>query len=211
MPPKEVRLTIWIVLLVVVVFGFLFWILYPSLRKLRMKKNVKKSFYKKVAKVANYGDYYLINEMAIHPENPSSPSIDHLLIGNKYFYLIYDYFFDGALDASAEDEYWTYHKKKGSKVKIENPLKVSSEISQYFALVNSIDQSYMVTIVLINDDCFISQLQNDDGKLKLVTLSKLEKLINSYEKENIGNFDGKALSSVVDNFVRKKKNAQKQD
>ncbi len=209
--PKEVRLTIWLVLLFVIISAFLFWIFYPPIKKKIMKKNVKKFFYKKVIKVANYGDYYLINEVVIRPENANSPSIDHLLIGNKYFYLIYDYCFDGAVDASFEDEYWTYHKAKGNKVKIENPLKVSDEISQYFALTNSIDPSYMVTIVLINDDCFISQLQNEETKLNLITLSKLEKLIDSYENQDIGDFDAKALAKVVENFSRKKQNAGKQD
>lgn len=206
--PKEVRLTIWIILFVVIVAAFLFWVFYPLFKKNMMRKNHKRYFYKKVSKIANYGDYYLINGMRIHQEDPSSPSIDHLLIGNKYFYLIYDYYFEGAVDASLEDDYWIYLKANGAKTKIPNPLKVSEGISDYLSLVNSIDPSYMVTIVLINDDCFISSFQNNDGKANLSTLSKLEKLINSYESQNIGDFDGKALAKIVDNFAGKKKNAR---
>ena len=51
--PKEVRLTIWLVLLFVIISAFLFWIFYPPLKKKIMKKNVKKFFYKRVIKAAN--------------------------------------------------------------------------------------------------------------------------------------------------------------
>ncbi len=172
-----------------------------------MRRDPKKIFHKKVMKIAEYGDYYLLNEIKVHPEDPSSPSIDHLLIGNKYFYLIYDYYFEGAVDAALNDDYWTYHKMDGTKSKIINPLRKSFEISDYFSLANSLDSSYVLTIVLINDDCFINPIKNTNQKINLATLSKLEKIINNFESQPIGNFDGNALNIIVDHFVKKKNNA----
>ncbi len=209
--PKEVRLALWIVLFVLVVLAFLFWIIYPIFQTKRMRRHPKQAFYRKVLKIANYRDYYLINEFKVHSDDEYSPSVDHLLLGNKYIYLIYDYYFEGAVDASLEDDYWIYHKMDGSKVKISNPIKKSKKISEYFAVANSIDPAYMVTIVLINNDCFISPIKNASQKEKLVTLSKLEKLIGSYESQDIGNFDEKGMSRLIGLFAEKKNNVRSKE
>ncbi len=209
--PKEIRLAIWIVLFVLVVLAFLFWIIYPIILKKWMRKHPKQAFYKKIIKIANYRDYYLINEFKVHPEDEYSPSVDHLLLGNKYIYLIYDYYFEGAVDASLEDDYWIYHKMDKTKVKITNPIKKSKKITEYFAVANSIDPAYMVTIVLINNDCFISPIKNASKKENLVTLSKLEKLINSYESQDIGNFDEKGMNRLIELFAEKKNNARNKE
>lgn len=188
--------------------AFLFWILYPKFKKSVTRKTPKKVYFKKVMRVAKYGDYYLVNDVKIHKEDPHSPTIDHLLAGNKYLYLIFDYYFEGAVDASLNDEYWTYHKTDGTKAKILNPIKKSAQIGEYFASNNYLDHSFIVTIVLINNDCFISPIKNDGEQEELVPLSKLEKLIRSYESHKVSEFNSDDLAKVIKRFADIKNNAK---
>lgn len=202
--PKEIRLAIWIIVFILVVLAFLFWILYPLFRKKMMRKNPIESYYRHIMRLAKYGDYYLINGLKIRSDDPSSPKIDHILVGNKYFYLIYDYYFEGAVDANMSDDYWLYHKDDGKKERLFNPMRLAADASDQFSLVYSLNPSFLITIVLINDDCFISQFKNDEAHYLLTPLSKLDRLVDSFEKQDIAAFDANELEKIVQKLHARK-------
>lgn len=195
--PYQVRLTIFICASVIVGLAFFVWFFYAPIKRLVWRRNLAELFYAKVMKVARDGDYYLINKVSVKRGGSGSLLIDHILGGDKYIYVITDCYFEGAINAKSDDQRWVYFKKKGLKEDIVNPLSVNQFALESLSMQSGISSSFLVGIVLINDDCFVNRFDNGDPSSLLVPVSKLEKVVGAVEAKNVTPFVKKELWQTI--------------
>ena len=206
---QTAKLAIWIILFVLIVIFFAVWIFYGPFKRWYTRKDPRKAYYHKIRSIADLRDYYLINEFYLFLKEKSSIRIDHLLAGDKYVYLIFDYYFSGAMDANAIDDYWLYHRADGTKERIPNPIHEAETMLGRFSLRCQIPSDLLVAIVLINDDCFFTPFKNEEKAPTLVPISKLGKVIASYEGRDIKPLSRGELAQVIKKLaaMKEKENA----
>jgi hypothetical protein len=195
--PYESRLTVFVVLCVFLGAAFLFLFLYRPVKHLLFKKNPTRAFYSKVMKVAKYHDFYLINDLKLNLSGSDYVHIDHILAGDRYIYVITDCYLDGALSAKPEDPLWVYYKRGGKKESIPNGLKANRVAMERLSIVTGIDSSFLVGIVLVNDDCFVTPFDNVEGEPVLTPVGNLEKLVMTYEKKEVKPFVQEELQQAI--------------
>ena len=78
--------------------AIIFLVIYPIVRRNDYRENFLKKYGKKIYDIANKNDYYLINELSLKLNDDSLVNIDHLLLANKYLFLISDYYFEGTVE-----------------------------------------------------------------------------------------------------------------
>lgn len=199
--PFELRLTIYIVAVIFIGGGLLFWILRSPIARMKRRSNPKLFFYGKISTVVNYGDFYLLNDVCFDLPTGERILVDHIIGGEKYVYVILDRYFEGTISGSHNDIYWVYYMESlfGNKKKkeIANPIAQIKSLMEFISLQSIIPQDLLVGIVLVNDDCFISGFENKDANIKLTPVSKLEKLINTYEKQDIDPLEQGKLEALV--------------
>ncbi len=201
-------------MLEIVIFGilclaflalFLFTILYYPIKNHNLLKNYMEIYGKNVYSIAQDYDYYLINKLSITLTDLSLVEVDHILFGEKYIYLIKDRYYRGGLIAKERDQSWLYYQKKNGryyKEYIDNPLRMNDIRRSKVAKATGIDKSLFISIVLINNDCYLSSF---DGKSKdnfLCPLMKLRKLIKSIEKRDVSPMNDEQLKDAVQDIAR---------
>jgi len=181
--PYEVKLTLFIVCAVLIGLVFLFWFFYQPVKKIIWRRAHEKLFYHKVLKVARDGDFYLVNNLMLETGGSTNVMIDHIIGGDKFIFVISDRYYDGALNAKANEASWFSYRKGGKKIDIANPLLENRFAMDRLSIASGINTSFMIGIVLVNDDCFLTPFVSDENESLLVPVSQLEKLVFLYEKK----------------------------
>ncbi len=193
----EARLTVFVTVSILAALFVACLFLYSPIKKFLINKNITKWYYHKLIHIAKIHDYYLVNDIHMKLGGKKYVDIDHVLGGDKYIYMIIDYYFDGAVNATSDDACWVIYPKKGAKKSIDNPLKKAKEAVNRFSNATGINVTLIVPIILINDDCFITPIELKKGEPTLTTLKRLDKVIKIYEKEETDPLDPKALKSAI--------------
>ncbi|MCR5348170.1 MAG: NERD domain-containing protein [Bacilli bacterium] len=197
--PYQVELTLFIVLAVAVGSALLFWLLYSPIKRFMYQHHTVRMYYRKVRQVALDNDFYLINAFANRTADLEEFHIDHILIGNKYFYCIRDRYYDGAIAAKEDDPSWVFYKH-GARY-ITNPMTLNKLRIQRLSLMSSIDEKLFVSIVLINDDCFYTPFQPATDSSYLSSLKDLPKLIEDLEARDVDPLDPHAIAMAARDFA----------
>jgi hypothetical protein len=191
------RLTVFIVAVILTSLLFLLLFFYKPVKAFIFRHNVSKVFYSRVMKLAKYNDFYLINDLKIKVGGEDFVTIDHVLGGDKFIYLITDCYFEGALSAKREDQNWIYYKKGGKKERILNPLFTNAKAVDHLSIASGINSSFLVGIVLVNDDCFVTPFDNVEGSSFFTPLSKLKDVIAAFEKKDVKPFVKEELWQTI--------------
>ncbi len=193
----DVRLGVYVAFAVIAGLIFLYLFLRAPIRKLRAKGNITAAYFPYAYKTALHGDYYLINDF-VRGEGASRVRIDHIIGGDKYIYVITDCYFDGAISGMAEDASWVFYSRKGKKQPIKNPLATNRAMLNRLSMVSGINSSFMVGVVLVNEECFVSRLdEKGRGESELVSVKDLESLVEDYESRDVTAFVKKELWQAI--------------
>ncbi len=181
--PFSVRLTVFIVVAILSLAGFLLLFFYEPVKRAIYRASPARLFYSKVNAVVLDHDYYLINELKIR-EGSYEMRIDHLIGGDKYIYLLFDLYVEGGISLQPDDAKWVVYGKAG-KTYIDNPLIAAEGILGKLSAKTGIDASLMVAIVAVNDDCFLTPYRNRGSSPLLVPLGRLRETIGNYESREV--------------------------
>ncbi len=195
--PYYARLTLFVILSVLCGIFLLVLFFYRPLKGLLVRHNVMRFYYHRVMREARFHDYYLVNDIHYRLGGSDYVHIDHVLGGDKYIYVITDVYYEGAISAKSDDVHWVNYPKKGKKIKIPNPLMASKNAVDRFSKASGINTSFLVGIVLVNDDCFVTPIENRRGEPVFTPLSRLGKVVAAYEKDNIDPFVGSELKNAM--------------
>ena len=196
---------LFISLAVLLVAILLFIIIYPKAHRKNLRKNYISIYGKQIYKLALHEDYYLINRLLLKTSDGRSIDIDHFLCGNKFIYVIKDYYFEGGLSAKEFDRAWIYYKKEGKKQikqKIDNPLLLNQERTNLLCKITDLDPSFIISIVLINNDCQFSKFEGESKNNFIVTRSNFKKFIKAFENKDVANIKDSQLSIAVNDIAK---------
>lgn len=206
--PYEVKLTIFILLAIFVFGGILFWFLFPLIRRKLFSSRYKRFYYDYVNHVVKYNDFYLINNLAFDVGDAQTLSIDHLIGGDKYIYVIIDYYVDGGIKIDPLQPISYVYKKDDKKFEIANPLQVVAHSMTKLSSLSCISSEFLVGIVLINDDCNVVSIENGSSPVNIVRLRELSKFIGEYEKRPVKPFVSRQLWQAIQDLHTIKENVQ---
>lgn len=206
---------IFTILIVCIIIAAFIIILFTPLKRYFQKKYIVKTIGHKVYKMAINYDYLVVHNYVFRLSDNATGRFDHLLFGDKFFYCIVDKTFNGGITGAIDDDSWTYYdaSKNGDYKYIRNPLNINHNRTEKFALVTGLDTEDLISIVLVNDDCLISDTINPNtGHDYIIHVSELEKLVKEIESRDIGKIDEKQIEEVVqqnimrtNRFVKKSK------
>lgn len=200
---NPVGFTVFVIGIILICIFLLFLILYPSIKKHYAFKNFQKIYYRQIRKIADINDYYLINHLVIRNNNQLVCRIDHVLFGEKYIYVIKDRYYRGAIDGKKDDVMWFFYSSDNKKYEMENPMLINEKRVEKLSLITQIDQSFFISIVIVNDNCIIKNAQdlNKDNSF-IVSKKNLKKLIKMIEKRNVKKMDQRQLEYAVQDISK---------
>ena len=206
--PYEVKITIFTLLALLVFGGILFWFLFPLVRKKLFSSRYKRFYYDYVNHVVKYNDFYLINNLAFDVGDAQTLNIDHLIGGDKYIYVIIDYYGDGGIRIEPLKPISYVYKKDDKKFEIANPLQVVAHSMNKLSSLSGISSEFLVGIVLLNDDCNVVSVENSSSPVNIVRLRELSKFIENYEKRPVKPFVSRQLWQAIQDLHTIKENVQ---
>ncbi len=201
--PYAVELSIFIVSASLVALLFLTLLLYPAIQRSLFKRNTIYMYYKRIYRVALDEDFYLINSFKNKTADEEEFHIDHILIGDKFIYCIRDRYYDGAIRAKEDDQSWVFYSKKNKKgAIIPNPLKVNAARVDRMSLMTGLDKKLFISVVLVNNDCLISNYEVSSTDNYVVSLRNFASFISEKESLPIEPMDPRALGVAAKDIAQ---------
>jgi len=173
-----------------------FAIAFPFIVRALYRRNARKMFGRKLYRLANINDYYLINVLKIETNDHSSFEVDHVMFGNKYIYLVKDFYQEGTLCGKMNDNSFFVRERNQY---VDNPLVIAKEQVRKLAMVLNYDESLFIPIVLVNDACVFESYKEN---LSIIYPSFLKSTIADFESRDVDPLDADKLASAVKDIAR---------
>lgn len=151
-----------------------------------VKKHIDRAVYFKLIHFAKYNDYLLLNKYFVRFDEKHIGKIDHILITNKFIYLINDFSESGVICGDYLDKQLKVTDKKGDK-SILNHLTYNRNLARYISLANCLDLSFIKGIVVVNDDSHID-ITNLPDQYHICKRKELIKKVKEVDSINIKPF-----------------------
>ena len=190
-----------IIIVPIVVLLFLTICIYVSASSAYRRKHFQIHFYKQVYKVALNNDYYLINQFVFKVDSSKNATVDHILFGNKYIYVIVSKYYQGDLVGKYLDKSLIFISHKGKKCYTDNPINEVKLLASKLSSSTSIDASLMIGIVLVNDDCKVA-VQSESKQFYIIQRKRLAALIKAIESRPINNINENQLAKAVQSIAK---------
>lgn len=168
-----------------------------DLKNLFIGLTKKRRITTKLKKFAIDHDFPLLSDVVIQIRENKYIKIDHIMIGNKYIYVIACKCYYGYLNAKTIDEKWVLYRRD-KLIHIENPLK--NNLKRIKILSNLLENSMedFVNIVYLSKPVVASKIEGSDKKEFALFEDDFEKFIEVYEKEcNLNEFSIKAVNDAA--------------
>ena len=196
-----------VIIVPIVLLIFLFICVYIPASGAYRRKHFQIHFYKQVYRVALNNDYYLINQFVFKVDSSKNATVDHILFGSKYIYVIISKYYQGDLVGKYLDKSLIFISHKGKKCYTDNPFNEVKLLTSKLSSSTSIDASLMIGIVLINDDCKVA-VQSESKQFYIIQRKRLPSLIKAIESRPVSTINetqlGKAVQSIAKLNKRKK-------
>ena len=196
-----------VIIVPIVLLLFLFICIYVPASGAYRRKHFQIHFYKQVYRVALNNDYYLINQFVFKVDSSKNATVDHILFGNKYIYVIISKYYQGDLVGKHLDKSLIFISHKGKKCYTDNPFNETKFLTSKLSSSTGIDASLMIGIVLINDDCKVA-VQSESKQFYIIQRKRLGALIKAIESRPVEKINenqlGKAVQSIAKLNKRKK-------
>ena len=190
-----------IIIVPIVILLFLSICIYIAASSAYRRKHFQIHFYKQVYKVALNHDYYLINQFVFKVDSSKNATVDHILFGNKYIYVIMSKYYQGDLVGKYLDKSLIFISHKGKKCYTDNPFNEVKLLASKLSSSTSIDASFMIGIVLINDDCKVA-VQSESKQFYIIQRKRLPALIKAIESRPVNNINENQLAKAVQSIAK---------
>ena len=153
---------------------FLFSITVKILKEKRTKHKLKK--------FAIDHDFPLLSDVVFEVKKEVFTTIDHVMIGDKYIYVITNKCWYGYLNGKAKDDKWILYRKDKLK-HVSNPLIANrSKVRHLAALLETRPEDF-VNIVYLSKPVVVKKIESNREKEFVLFETEFEKFIEVYEKE----------------------------
>jgi len=201
-------IALFVVLAVVLVIVVFYTIFHKRILDSYIKNNFVRYYGRKIYKLARDNDYYLINQISLENHDNTTVDVNHLLFGNKYLYVISDYYLKGSLKAKEIDNSWIFKPfdKEEKTHYVDNPILKAKALTNELANVTSLDDSLFISIVVLNQDCEIEEYEHTENNPFLVRINQLGKLISTLENRNVSPLEEQQVYYAVRDIARLNQN-----
>ena len=187
---------LFIVLAPIVVFALSFFFIFLPLRERHIKNHFKEYCYKQIYKVAFDEDYYLINNFTFKVDG-KTVCIDHILFGNKYFYVIIDNYLPGDLIGNENDKSLILIDRHNQKFYTENQFQTCKALMDYLKAKTGIGKDLLIGIAIVNNDCKVG-VESNSKQFYIIQRNKFKKLVKAIESREVA----KINQQEMDRFVK---------
>ena len=198
-----IKLAFVIVAPTVLLIFIAFCLYFPIMHAYR-RKHFQLHYYKRVYKVAIDNDYYLINQFVFKIDSSKVASVDHILFGNKYIYVIASKYYQGDLVGKYNDKSLIFISHKGKKCYTDNPYGQVKLLASKLSSSTGIDASLMIGIVLVNDDCKVA-VQSESKQFYIIQRKRFAALIKAIESRPVENINETQLAKAVQSIAKQNK------
>ncbi len=161
----------------------------PNIRRFFEKRRYRQRVYKALHFYAEENDQLLINNCyLILPGEENATRIDHILLADKYVYVVHDFYQDGSVFGNIDDPFLFHQSPSGKKEKIENPLTRNREIIDKLKVLVGVeeDSSLFVNVVCYNKSLLLppEMIRKEQG-LFFLPSNEIEETILDAERDSI--------------------------
>lgn len=193
------KLGFWLMILFLflLIIASICYIYLDDLKGLFIGLTKKKRITAKLKKFAIDHDFPLLSDVVIQVRENKYIKIDHIMIGNKYIYVIACKCYYGYLNAKAIDEKWVLYRRD-KLLHVENPLKNNHKRIKILAslLDNSVED--FVNIIYLSKPVVASKIEGGNKKEFVLFEEDFEKFIEVYEKEcKLNEFSIKSINEAA--------------
>ena len=167
-------------------------------------KHFQIHYYKKVYRVALDNDFFLINQYVFKIDNSKVASVDHILFGNKYIYVLSSKYYQGDLVGKYHDKSLIFISHKGKKCYTDNPYNQVKFLASKLSSSTGVDPSLMIGIVLVNDDCKVA-VDSDSKQFYIIQRKRFAALIKAIESRPVGEINQNQLAKAVQSIAKQNK------
>jgi len=168
----------------------------------QLKHNLPNAYFRVINKVALYKDFYLINILKLRIDSNQYITYDHVLFGSKYIYVISDAYYNGELRGEIHEPKLTLIENKNRRGReIDNPLYTNHYRLKKLALATGIELDMLVNIVVVNDECDLTKINNDDFTF-IINRCDFYRLIDAIESREVRLLNPKELHDIVQDIDR---------
>ncbi len=175
--------TIFIIILVIVLIASILFVfknrvytLYIGLTKNLHIRNL-------LSKYVNKNDYLYLRNLCLRIAPGHYINVDHIIIGDRFIYVIAAKFYLGFLSGKDTDEKWVLSDGKNTDL-IENPLLVNEIKINYIAQILRVNPNVLVNIVLLSRTAHLdSTIDIRNSSLHLMEENNVIKLMERYEAD----------------------------
>lgn len=190
-----------------ILISYLFF--YATFKKWRRKKKYKNIYAKKLYSLSLVKDYLLVNQFRCKESGYDEVLCDHILFGDKYIYLIYDYYFNGAISGECQDKKLLYYEYKKQVKEIVNPY---AECTNKIRIIQNVlyneNPEIFRGIIIINKECNVN-INGKFNKIVITNEKNLKKLINKFETENVKNLVKEDVDLIAQKMYNARENVNK--
>ena len=183
-----------LILIALIIFSVCY-IFLDELKNLFVGLTKKKRINSKLKKFAIDHDFPLLSDVVIQIREDKYVKIDHIMIGNKYIYVIACKCYYGYLNAKAIDEKWVLYRRD-KLIHIDNPLKNNGKRIKILSnLLGNTTTEDFVNIIYLSKPVVTNKIQGSDKKEFVLYEEDFEKFIEVYEKEcDLNEFSIKSIN-----------------
>lgn len=185
-----------LILLLLIIFSICY-IYLDDLKSLFIGLTKKRRINAKLKKFAIDHDFPLLSDVVIQVRENKYVKIDHIMIGNKYIYVIACKCYYGYLNAKAIDEKWVLYRRD-KLLHIENPLKNNQKRMKILASLLDNSMEDFVNIIYLSKPVVSSKIEGSHKKEFVLFEDDFEKFIEVYEKEcGLNEFSVKSINEAA--------------
>ena len=190
---------IFIIAVPIIVLSVAFFLIFLPIRRRSYRKNYDEYYYKAIHRIVTDEDYYLINRFIFKIDDTKTGTIDHIIFGEKYFYLISSKYYEGDITGKQFDKSLILIDSKGKKSYINNPYLESKLLLERLAMNTDVDTALMIGIVVTNRGVNIN-VANESKQYYAIQINKLPQLIKAIESRPIPTINETQLARAVKVF-----------
>ena len=196
-----------ICLLILLCLAIIFFITYPIFKRRLLSRNFNNFCNKKIAYISKRNKFKFLNNLNLENFNSEKLGIDNIILGNKYIYIISNYYYDGVVKGELEDNSWNYFKKSSlNSVYVDNLYKKAKQIVDEFTSLIHVNQGLIIQISLISNECDFQVKNTNSQSSFVIHYSYLKRLIKKLESRNIASIGNENINACYEEI--KKQNEQ---
>lgn len=194
----KLGLILMILFLFLLVLFSVCYIFLDDLRSLFIGLTKKRRIASKLKKFAIDHDFPLLSDVIIQIREDKYIKIDHIMIGNKYIYVIACKCYYGYLNAKVIDEKWVLYRRD-KMIHIDNPLRNNEKrIKILTNLLENTPFEDFVNIIYLSKPVVTGKIPGGPRKEFVLFEDDFEKFIEVYEKEcDLNEFSIKSINEAA--------------